>query len=234
MECLNNRWKQFLILFETRAWSTPCTILVQTATSFGAFLFQLPNSEIYEPFLQKPGVDAYVMLRANSNPDSLAPGLREAVWALDKDQPIASLMSMQQRRSLDLGGAPVIQTMLGIFAGLALILAAVGLYGLVAYSVEQRSQEIGIRKTLGAGEEDVLRLIVGDGMKLALIGLAIGLVGAFPLPRAFGSLFPDFHIAGGWIFILVSAVVGGVVVLACYIPARRAMRVEPIVALRYE
>ena len=148
------------------------------------------------------------MLRANSNPDSLAPGLREAVWALDKDQPIASVMSMQQRRSLELGGAPVIQTMLGIFAGLALILAAVGLYGLVAYSVEQRSQEIGIRKTLGAGEEDVLRLIVGDGMKLALIGLAIGLVGAFPLPRAFGSLFPDFHIAGGWIFILVSAVVG--------------------------
>ncbi len=114
-------------------------------------LFQLPNSEIYEPFLQKPGVDAYVMLRANSNPDSLAPGLREAGWALDKDQPIASLMSMQQRKSLELGGA-LIQTMLGIFAGLALILAAVGLYGLVAYSVGQRSQEIGIRKTLGLGK----------------------------------------------------------------------------------
>jgi predicted permease len=197
-------------------------------------LFQLPNSEIYEPFLQKPGVDAYVMLRANSNPDSLAPGLREAVWALDKDQPIVSVMSMQQRRSLELGGAPVIQTILGIFAGLALILAAVGLYGLVAYSVGQRSQEIGIRMTLGAGKEDVFRLVLGDGMKLALMGVAIGLVGAFPLPRAFGSLFPDFHIAGGWIFVLVSVVIGGVVVLACYIPARRAMRVDPMVALRYE
>jgi predicted permease len=197
-------------------------------------LFQLPNSEIYEPFPQKPAVDAYVMLRANSNPDALAPGLREAVWALDKDQPIVGVMSMQQRRSFELRGAPVLQTMLGIFAGLALILAAVGLYGLVAYSVGQRSQEIGIRITLGAGKEDVFKLVLGDGMKLAVIGLAIGLVGAFPLPRAFGSLFTDFHIAGGWIYVLVSAVVGGVVALACYIPARRAMRVDPMVALRYE
>ena len=126
------------------------------------------------------------------------------------------------------------QTILGLFAGLAVILAAVGLYGLVAYSVGQRSQEIGTRMTLGAGKEDVFRLVLGDGMKLALIGLAIGLVGAFPLPRAFGSLFPDFHIAGGWIFVLVSAVVGVVVVLACYIPARRAMHLDPMVALRYE
>jgi predicted permease len=197
-------------------------------------LFQLPHSEIYEPFLQKPGVDAYVMLRANSNPDSFAPGLREAVWALDKDQPIVGVMSMQQRRSRELGGAPMLQTMLGIFAGLALILAAVGLYGLVAYSVGQRSQEIGIRMTLGAGKQDVFRLMVGDGMKLALIGVAIGLVGAFPLPLAFGSLFQGFHIASSWIFVLVSTLMGGVVVLACYVPARRAMHLDPMVALRYE
>jgi len=198
-------------------------------------LFQLPNSEIYEPFLQKPGADAYVLLRSNSNPDSLSPGLREAVWALDKDQPIAGVMSMQQRRSLELGGAPVIQTMLGIFAGLAVILAGVGLYGLVAYSVGQRSQEIGIRMTLGAGKEDVFRLVLGDGMKLALIGVAIGLVGAFPLPRAFGSLFTDFYLTGGgWIFVAVPPLICGVALLACYIPARRAARVDPIVALRYE
>jgi putative ABC transport system permease protein len=143
-------------------------------------------------------------------------------------------MSMQQRRSLELGGAPVTQTILGIFAGLALILAAVGLYGLVAYSVGQRSQEIGIRMTLGAGKEDVFKLVLGDGMKLALIGVAIGLVGAFPLPRALGSLFSGFHVAGSWIFVLVPALMGGVVALACYIPARRALRVDPIVALRYE
>jgi predicted permease len=197
-------------------------------------LFQLPSSEIYEPFLQKPGVDAYVMLRANSNPDLLAPRLREAVWALDKDQPIADVMSMQQRRSLEFGGAPVIQTMLGIFAGLALILAAVGLYGLVSFSVGQRSQEIGIRIALGAERKNISRLVLRDGMKLALIGVAFGLVGAVPLPLAFGSLFPDFHIVGRWIFVLVSAVVGGVVVLACYVPARRAMRVDPMVALHYE
>jgi putative ABC transport system permease protein len=191
-------------------------------------------AEIYEPFLQRPASSMAVMVRAKSNPEALAPGLREAVWALDKDQPIASVMSMQQRSSLQLAGGLLIQTMLGIFAGLALILAAVGLYGLVSYSVGQRSQEIGIRMALGAGKEDVLKLVLGDGMKFALIGLAIGLVGALPLPRAFGSLFPDFHVAGGWIFVLVSAVVGGVVVLACYVPARRAVRVDPIVALRYE
>ena len=197
-------------------------------------LLSRTTSEIYEPFLQEPRLDAAVMVRTNSNPDSLAPGLREAIWALDKDQPIPNVMSMQQIRSLEMAGVPVVETMLGIFAGLAVILAGVGLYGLVGYSVGQRSQEIGIRMVLGAGKKDVFRLVLGDGMKLALIGGAIGLLSALALPRALGSLFTDFHIAGGWIFVLVSALIGGVVVLACYIPARRATRLDPIVALRNE
>ena len=197
-------------------------------------LLSRTRSEIYEPFLQEPRLDAAVMVRTNSNPDPLAPGLREAIWALDKDQPIPNVMSMQQLRSLEMAGAPVVETMLGIFAGLAVILAGVGLYGLVAYSVGQRSQEIGIRMALGAGKKDVFRLVLGDGMKLALIGGAIGLLSALALPRALGSLFTDFHIAGGWIFVLVSALIGVVVVLACYIPARRAARLDPIVALRNE
>jgi putative ABC transport system permease protein len=197
-------------------------------------LLSRTRSEVYEPFLQVPGADAAVMVRTNSNPDSLAPGLREAIWALDKDQPIPNVMSMEQIRSLEVAGGPVVETMLGIFAGLALILAGVGLYGLVAYSVGQRSQEIGIRMALGAGKKDVFRLVLGGGMKLAFIGGAIGLFSALALPRALGALFTDFHIAGGWIFLLVSALVGGVVVMACYIPARRATRLDPIVALRNE
>jgi predicted permease len=190
--------------------------------------------EIYEPFLQRPSSSMAVMVRTKSNPDSLAPGLREAVWAIDKDQPIASVISMQDQKTIETMGARGMGTMQAVYAGMALILAAVGLYGLVSFSVGQRSREIGIRIALGAEKRTILRLVLGDGMKLALIGVAIGLVGAFPLPRAFGSLFPGFHVAGGWIFVLVPAVVGSVVVLACYIPARRAVRVDPILALRYE
>jgi predicted permease len=197
-------------------------------------LDSVTHAEIYEPFLQRPASSMAVMLRAKSNPEALAPGLREAVWALDKDQPITSVMSMQDQKTIETAGSGLIETVQAICAGMALILALVGLYGLVSFSVGQRSREIGIRIALGAERKNILRLVLRDGMKLALIGVAIGLVGTFPLPRAFGSLFPGFHVAGGWIFVLVSALMGGVVVLACYVPARRAMRVDPIVALRYE
>src|SRR6266478_794632 len=196
--------------------------------------FDVTYAEIYEPFLQRPASSMAVMLRAKSNPEALAPGLREAVWALDKDQPITSVMSMQDQMTIETTGPKWIGTMQAIYAGMALILAVVGLYGLVSFSVGQRSREIGIRIALGAEKRNILRLVLRNGMKLALIGVAIGLVGAFPLPRAFGSLFPGFHVAGGWIFVLVSVLMGGVVVLACYVPARRAMHLDPMVALRYE
>jgi putative ABC transport system permease protein len=196
--------------------------------------FDVTYAEIYQPFLQRPASSMAVMLRAKSNPEELAPGLREAVWALDKDQPITSVMSMQDQMTIETTGPKWIGTMQAIYAGMALILAVVGLYGLVSFSVGRRSREIGIRIALGAEKRNILRLVLRDGMKLALIGVAIGLVGAFPLPRAFGSLFPGFHVASGWIFVLVSALMSGVVLLACYVPARRAMRVDPIVALRYE
>src|SRR6266852_4623355 len=191
-------------------------------------------AEIYEPFLQRPASSMAVMVRAKANPEALAPGLREVVWALDKDQPITSVMSMQDQMTTETTGPKRIGTMQAIYAGMALILAAVGLYGLVSFSVGQRSRELGIRIALGAEKKNIMRLVLRDGMKLALIGVAIGLVSAFPLPRAFGSLFPGFHVAGGWIFVLVPAVVGGVVALACYVPARRAVQVDPILALRYE
>ncbi len=191
-------------------------------------------AEIYEPFLQRPASSMAVMVRAKANPEALAPGLREVVWALDKDQPITSVMSMQDQMTTETTGPKRIGTMQAIYAGMALILAAVGLYGLVSFSVGQRSRELGIRIALGAEKKNIMRLVLRDGMKLALIGVAIGLVSAFPLPRAFGSLFPGFHVAGGWIFVLVPAVVGGSVALACYVPARRAVQVDPILALRYE
>ncbi len=196
--------------------------------------FDVNYTEIYEPFLQRPTSSMTVMVRAKSNPEALAPSLRGAVWALDKDQPITRVMSMQDQMTIETTGPKWIATMQAIYAGMALILAAVGLYGLVSFSMAQRSREIGIRIALGAEKKNILRLALRDGMKLALIGVAIGLVGAFPLPRAFGSLFPGFHVAAGWIFVLVPALMGGVVVLACYVPARRATRIDPMMALRYE
>jgi putative ABC transport system permease protein len=173
-------------------------------------------------------------VRAIRDANSLASGLREAVWSIDRDQPIGELLSLPEILANEVAGDQVMGKLMGTFAVLALALSGIGIYGLVAYTVGQRRQEIGIRVALGAGKASILRLVLLDGLKLALIGVAIGLVGALPLPTAFGSLFQDYHIPGGWIFLAVPILIAGVAMLACYIPARRASRVDPIVALRYE
>jgi predicted permease len=197
-------------------------------------LRSIDDPEIYEPFEQHPMAEAAVMVRGVGEANSLAPGLREAVWSIDRDQPIGELLSLPEILANEVAGDKIMGKLMGTFAFLALALSGIGIYGLVAYTVGQRSQEIGIRAALGAGRKNILRLVLVDGLKLALIGVAVGLVGALPLPTAFGSLFQDYHISGGWIFLSVPILITGVAVLACYIPARRASRVDPIVALRYE
>jgi putative ABC transport system permease protein len=124
--------------------------------------------------------------------------------------------------------------MLGIFAAMALTLSGVGLYGLVAYTVGLRTQEIGIRMALGANRGNILRQVVGQGMKLAVTGAAIGMALAVPLPSVLEGLLQNFRVSGGWIYLLIPAVISGVALLACYVPARRAARVDPMIALRYE
>jgi putative ABC transport system permease protein len=192
------------------------------------------DAEIYEPYSQHPAEEMSVLVRANGDGNSLAPGLREAVWAIDKDQPVGSVVSMPELLVSESAGDRVMGWLMGTFAAMALVLAAIGLYGLVAYTVGQRSQEIGIRVALGADQKNILRLVLRDGVMLAIIGAAIGLVCALPLPKAFSSLLNDLVISSGVIFMLVPVLITGVAVLACYIPARRASRVDPIVALRYE
>jgi len=190
--------------------------------------------EIYEPFLQRPASSMAVMVRAKSNPESLAPRLREAVWAIDRDQPIANMISMQDQINIETMGGRGIVTGLAIYAGMALILAAVGLYGLVSFSVEQRTHEIGIRAALGADRVNVLRLVLGDGIKLAMTGAMIGIACSIPLPRVLRSMFEISHIEGGWIYAVVPVLMVAITLLACYVPARRAMRMDPIRALRHE
>jgi predicted permease len=192
------------------------------------------DAEIYESFLQRPVGEMGLMVRTRGTPDSFAPTLREAVWTIDKDQPIASVMSLEDRIGNQLAGDHLFIEMLGIFAALALALSGVGLYGLVTYTVGLRTQEIGIRMALGANKKSILVQVVGQGMKLAVTGAAIGMVAALPLPRLIEGLLIDFRVSGGWVYLLIPAMICGVALLASYVPARRAARVDPMVALRYE
>jgi predicted permease len=192
------------------------------------------DPEIYESCLQRPGGEMALMVRTKGAADALAPGLREAVWGVDKDQPIASVTSLEDRIANQIAGDRLFVTMLGIFAALALALSGVGLYGLVAYTVGLRTQEIGIRMALGANRRKILAQVVGEGMKLAVTGAAIGMAVGLPLPRVLEGLLRDFRVSGGWVYLSIPVVISAVALLACYVPARRAAHVDPIVALRYE
>jgi ABC-type antimicrobial peptide transport system permease subunit len=156
------------------------------------------------------------------------------VWSLDRDQPIGSIINMPDLLANETAPDFIFSKLMTIFATLALVLAGIGIYGLVAFTVGQRSQEIGIRVALGAEKKNILRMVLRDGLKLATIGGAVGMVGAFPLPRLFEAALNDFHVLGGWLFVIVPVLIGAVALLACYIPARRAAHIDPMVALRYE
>ncbi len=143
-------------------------------------------------------------------------------------------MSMQELVSESLAPQRVITVLLGVFAGMALLMAAVGIYGVISFSAAQRTHEIGVRMALGAGSGDVLRLMVGQGLVPVIAGLALGLAGSFGLMRFLSSLLYGVRPSDPLIFAIVSIVLTGAALAASYIPARRAMKVEPLVALRHE
>jgi putative ABC transport system permease protein len=156
------------------------------------------------------------------------------IQEVDGDQPIHQVKTMEQWLAESIASQRLVMLLTTLFGGLALILAAIGIYGVMAYTVAQRTHEIGIRMALGARPSDVLRAVMTEGMKLAIIGTAGGLLLAFALTRLLGSLLYEVSTTDTQTFIIAPVVLLFIGLLACFIPARRATKVDPLVALRYE
>ena len=194
-----------------------------------------PKPQMYLSYAQAGFFDPNdLVVSTNVEPLSLASTVRKAVWEVDKDQPVSDIRTMEDILSESIARQRFSMLLLGIFAALALVLAAVGIYGVMSYSVAQRTREIGLRMALGAKASDVLKLVVGQGLKLVLIGVVFGLVAAFILTRVMSSLLFGVTATDPITFITISLVLISVAVLASYIPARRATKVDPMIALRYE
>jgi len=190
--------------------------------------------EYYLPYPQDVWSSMVLVARTTVDPASTASALRQQVWSLDKDQPVFDVKTMDEVRSISVALYSFSSVMLAVFAGVALILAAVGIYGVMAFAVTQRTQEIGIRMALGAGRADVLKLVLRHGMWLALIGVAIGLAGAWALTRFLSKLLVGVSTTDILTFSIVTFTLLFAALLACYLPARRATKVDPLVALRTE
>jgi putative ABC transport system permease protein len=193
-----------------------------------------PVAEMYMPYNQQPERSMSLMIRHSGGVNGVTAAVRNEVLALDKDQPVYSIRSLDSVLSESVAVPRFRTTVLGIFAGVALILASVGIYGVISYGVSQRTQEIGIRMALGARTSDVLKLVVRGGMMLVLIGVVIGIAGAFALTRLLTTLLFNVTPTDATTFASVASLLIMVSALACYIPARRATKVDPLVALRNE
>ena len=183
---------------------------------------------------QRPQLAMNVVIRTDGAPLALRDAVRSRVVGIDKDQPIATLETMEEVVSRSISNQRFTLLLLGLFASVALVLAAIGIYGLPSYAVGQRTYEIGIRMAMGARNQDVLRMIVREGMKMTLIGGAIGLAVSLPLPKILNAILTDAHISEPGLYFLVPALILAVAMLATYIPARRAARTDPMKALRQE
>jgi predicted permease len=199
------------------------------------------RAELYFPFMQLPeqamqlsGSGAGVMVRYDPRATTIGDSLRAAVKGIGAEHVMSKTQTMDEIISESLASQRFSMAVLGIFAVLALALASVGIYGVISYVVQQRTQEIGVRMALGAKKIDVLRLVLGEGMKMAGIGVLIGIAAAFGLTRLMASLLYGVSATDPLTFTAVALLLGAVALAACYIPARRAMRVDPMVALRYE
>jgi putative ABC transport system permease protein len=205
----------------------------QDAQKEVAFQFYMPFVQIPDDFIT--GFQAVnLVARTAGEPASMAAPIKEAIQRVDKDQPVTAVRTLEQVLADSLAQRRFTMLLLGLFAGVALVLASVGIYGVMSYSVAQRTHEIGVRMALGARRDDVLGMVVRQGMRLAGIGVAIGLMAAFALTRLMSSFLFGVSATDPLTFALISLALAGVALAACFVPARRATKVDPMVALRYE
>lgn len=197
-------------------------------------LANLSRLEVYVAFRQNTSSQMDLVVKSAVGPQALTSAVRSAVYSVDKDQSIASVATMKQLVNNSVATRRMTLVLLGLFSGLALILGSIGIYGVVSYSVAQRTREIGVRMALGASRYGVFRLVLTQGMKLAGTGIAVGIVVALALARLMSSLLFEVSTADFETFAAVAILLMLVAVAACYIPARRAISVDPMVALRYE
>jgi len=199
--------------------------------------YSLDDAEIPQVYVaqaQNPGIFNTLEVRTEGDPMALASAVRKAVWSVDAEQPVWKIRTVTFLIDRSVGLPRFLAQLMTAYSGLALLLAAVGLYGVVAYNIAQRTHEIGVRVALGAHRNDIFRLVVGEGMGLTLLGVAIGLAGAFALTRFLSSLLFGVTPRDPITFTAVPFVLAAVALLACWVPARRATRVDPMTALRYE
>jgi putative ABC transport system permease protein len=192
------------------------------------------SNEIYVALAQTPLLGAALIVKTAGEPLSIARRTVELIYEVDPNQPAARIQSLEQVRADSIAAPRLTTNLLGLFALLALVIAAAGIGGVMALSVSQRTQEIGVRMAIGAWPTEILRMVLGQGLLLTGLGVALGLVGAVALTRILHRLLFEVSPVDPLTFAIVAAVLGGAALLACYLPARRAASVDPVIALRYE
>jgi ABC-type antimicrobial peptide transport system permease subunit len=190
--------------------------------------------QIYLPQSQWLDTSTVLTVRTKGNPAALAAAVRNAVWSVDSNQPVAHVATMDQVIGTSIAPRRFAMTLFGIFAALALVLATVGLYGVLTHNVTTRTNEIGVRMALGAQGRHIVRLVIHEGLLMTALGTGIGLIGAAGLTQFLASQLFDVSPTDPMTFVGVTLLLVAVALLASYVPARRAARVDPIVALRYE
>ncbi|HEY7544605.1 MAG TPA: FtsX-like permease family protein, partial [Blastocatellia bacterium] len=190
--------------------------------------------QYYFPLSQRPQPAMFMVVRTTPEPSGMVASVRSAIQSVDRDQPVFRVRTMETIVSESMAQKRFATYLLGIFAAVAMLLAVIGIYGVMSYSVSQRTHEIGIRMALGADQGDVMRLVVGRGMFLAIIGVAVGLAGAFAATRLMESLLFGVTATDTITFVVIPFALAAVASVASYLPARRATRVDPMSALRCE
>ena len=197
-------------------------------------LTQPSRPELFFPYNAYRGDGMTLVVRGASDPADLTAAVRREVQAVDPNQPVYNVRTMQEVIDLSISNSRLNMTLLSVFAGLATLLAVVGIYSVMSYLVTQHTREIGIRMALGASPSNILRLVIGQGLLLTVAGIGVGALAAFGLTRLMSSLLYGVAGTDPATYVLVSALLLLVALAACYVPARRATKVDPLVALRYE